>query len=61
MLDVQVDTVKKTITIVLPLEEPRPSSTGKTLLVGGTNGAQKTTALVNGKQVVLTASAYIKP
>jgi hypothetical protein len=61
MLDVIVNVAAKTITITLPLEEPHPSSTGKTLIVGGTNGAQKTSATVNGKTVCLTATAWIKP
>lgn len=49
----------KTITITIPLTTPRPSSSGKTLLVGTFNGHVDTT--VDGKPVRVTASATIKP
>lgn len=48
------------LVIRLPLQTPRPSSPGKSLIVAGTNGAMKTTTEVNGKPVTLTVSAYIK-
>jgi hypothetical protein len=45
----------------LPLQDPRPSSTGKTLIVAGGGGAMTTAAVVNGKAVIVTVTAYIKP
>ena len=38
---------------------PRPSSTGKTLVVSTTGGFKKTTATVNGKQVSVAVNAVI--
>lgn len=48
--------------IRLPLQAPRPSSTGKTLVVATTGGNQTMpTAVVNGKPVTIGVNAYIKP
>ena len=48
--------------IRLPLQTPRPSSTGKTLVVATTGGNQTMpTAVVNGKPVTIGVNAYIKP
>lgn len=48
------------LVIRLPLQKPRPSSTGKSFIVASTNGSLQTTTEVNGKPVTLTVSAYIK-
>jgi hypothetical protein len=50
----------KTLVIKLPLQEPTPSATGKTLVVASTHGNMTTTAMVNGKAVVVGVNAYIK-
>lgn len=48
--------------IRLPILTPRPSSTGKTLVVATTSGPQTMpNALVNGKPVTIGVNAYIKP
>ena len=47
--------------IKIPLQTPRPSSTGKTLVVATTGGNVATTATVNGKPVTVGVNAYIKP
>lgn len=47
--------------IEIDLEEPTPSSSGKTLVVASTRGNTVTTALVNGKPVTIGLNAYIKP
>jgi hypothetical protein len=39
----------------------RPSSSGKTLIVASSGGNITTTALVQGKPVVIGLNAYIKP
>ncbi|MDR3553667.1 MAG: hypothetical protein P4L55_02815 [Syntrophobacteraceae bacterium] len=46
--------------IEIDLEEPTPSSSGKTLVVASTHGNTVTTALVNGKPVTIGLNAYIK-
>lgn len=47
--------------IEIDLEEPTPSSSGKTLVVASTRGNAVTSALVNGKPVTIGLNAYIKP
>ena len=49
------------LTIEIPLQTPRPSASGKTLVVATTNGNATTTATVNGKPVIIGLNAYIKP
>jgi hypothetical protein len=49
------------LVIKLPLQSPRPSSSGKTLVVATTSGNQVTAAMVNGKAVTIGVNAYIKP
>ena len=46
--------------IEIPMNAPRPSVSGKTLVVASTNGNQVTTAQVNGKPVTIGLNAYIK-
>jgi hypothetical protein len=45
----------------IPLHEPRPSATGKTLTVASTHGNKETDARINGHPVVIGVNAYIKP
>lgn len=46
--------------IEIDTQEPRPSATGKTLVVASTHGNQATTAMVNGKAVIIGLNAYIR-
>ena len=46
--------------ISLPLTEPTPSASGKTLLVATSGGNVVTTATVNGQPVVIGVNAYIR-
>ena len=47
--------------IEIDLETPKPSSSGKTLVVASTRGNTVTTAEVDGKPVIIGLNAYIKP
>jgi hypothetical protein len=47
------------LVITIPMNEPRPSSSGKTLVVATSGGNQTTTAVVNGKPVIIGLNAYI--
>jgi hypothetical protein len=47
------------LVIELSLEKPRPSSTGKTLLVASTRGVQRTTARLSGETISIVANAFI--
>lgn len=57
----QVTIEKNELIIRIPVIEPRPSASGKTLVVATTGGNQVTTAMVNGKPVTIGLNAYIKP
>lgn len=50
-----------TLFIEIPLSEPRPSGSGKTLLVATTGGAVKTSEQINGKALTVSLNAYFKP
>lgn len=45
--------------ITCDLEEPKPSASGKTLVVASTRGNMKTSVMVNGKPVIIGLNAYI--
>ncbi len=49
------------LVITIPMNAPRPSASGKTLVVATSGGNVATTATVNGKPVVIGLNAYIKP
>ena len=48
------------LVIRLPIEEPKPSASGKTLIVASTHGTVGAVGLVGGKSVKLTVSAWVK-
>jgi hypothetical protein len=49
------------LVICIPVENPpRPSASGKTLIVATSSGNQTTDAIVNGQSVVVGLNAYIK-
>lgn len=50
-----------TLVVRIPLQTPRPSATGKTLVVATTSGNKVTDAHVNGKPITIGLNAYIKP
>lgn len=48
-----------TLVITMPLSEPTPSASGKSLVVATTRGNLRTTATVNGKPITIGVNAYI--
>ena len=52
---------KGLIVISMPLENPKPSATGKTLVVASSKGKRQTTSRVEGKIVYVIANAFILP
>jgi hypothetical protein len=48
------------LVIRLPMQEPRPSASGKTLVVATTSGNKTTEANVNGKPIIIGLNAYIQ-
>ena len=49
------------LVIRMPLETPRPSTTGKTLIVASSRGNQVTTATIDGRPITVGLNAFIKP
>ena len=58
---IQVEIRDNKLCIEIDLEEPKPSASGKTLVVASTRGNTLTTAKVDGKPIIIGLNAYIKP
>lgn len=55
-------TVKGNVLVIeMPMNVPRPSASGKSLVVASTNGNRVTSATVNGRPITIGLNAYIKP
>lgn len=48
------------LVIRLPISPPRPSASGKTLVVATSGGNRATTATVDGKPVIIGVNAYVQ-
>jgi hypothetical protein len=48
------------LVITIEMQPPTPSASGKTLVVASSHGNQATTAMVDGKPVIVGFNAYIK-
>jgi hypothetical protein len=46
--------------ITVEMQPPTPSASGKTLMIASSHGNQTTTAMIDGKPVVVGLNAYIK-
>lgn len=54
-------TIKDNILYIeIPMETPRESSTGKSLIVASTGGFEKTPLQVEGKQLTINLTAMVK-
>jgi hypothetical protein len=49
------------LVIRIELQAPKPSASGKTLVVASTHGNMATACTVDGKPVTLGLNAFIKP
>jgi hypothetical protein len=47
--------------IELPLEKPKPSTSGKSMLVASTHGVKTTEVFCEGRRIAVNASAFIYP
>jgi len=56
----QVEIKGKTMVITVDMQTPAPSASGKTLVVASSRGNQATTAVIDGKPVIIGFNAYIK-
>ncbi len=50
---------KDELVIRLPLKEPKPSTSGKTLLVAGSGGTVKTGVMYKKKEITVGVNAFI--
>ena len=57
-MEVKIDNGK--LVIIIELQEPTPSASGKTLVVATTHGNVTTDCVIDGKPVVVGLNAYIK-
>jgi len=58
---VSVDEKKKELTIVMPMIDPRPSKSGKSLTIASTFGNfQSEATLVGGRRITIGVNAYVK-
>lgn len=53
MSDIKTEIKNNTLIISIPLQEPTPSASGKTLVVASTHGNMATTAKIEGKPVII--------
>lgn len=58
--EAKMDEEAKTLTVVLDLQEPTPSASGKTLVVATTHGNVPTDVQIDGKPVIVGMNAYIR-
>lgn len=58
-MQVTVDEKKKTLTIVIPIEEAE-SKSGKNLMIAKSGGNKETDAKYKGKNVTVGLNAYVK-
>ena len=58
--EAKIDEEAKTLTLVLDLQEPTPSASGKTLVVATTHGNQPTDVKWNSEPVIVGVNAYIR-
>ena len=57
--EAKIDEKIKTLRLVLDLQKPTPSASGKTLVVASTHGNQATEVKVDEKPVFVGINAYI--
>ena len=48
------------LVITIPMNDPRPSASGKTLVVATSGGNKPTSVQVNGKPIIVGLNAYIQ-
>ena len=59
-MNVTVNEKTKTLTIEIPMQEPTPSASGKTLVIASSHGNQVVQATFKGKPITVGLNAYIR-
>ncbi len=57
-MKVEIDKESNELVIRIPLQEPTPSASGKTLVVASSRGNKETDVRVDGKPVYIGLNAY---
>ena len=58
----KVELLNGSLVITIPVSDPpKPSATGKSLVLASTHGNLTTACLFKGKPIVLGMTAYVKP
>ena len=60
-IDVKIDEANKKMCIIIDMQTPAPSKSGKTQVVATTSGNVTTKAQVNGHPIIIGLNAYYKP
>ena len=58
--EAKLDEQAKALTLVLDLQEPTPSASGKTLVIATTHGNVPTDVQKDGKPIIVGVNAYIR-
>lgn len=58
--NVSVEVKNDSLVITIPMGTPAPSASGKTLVVASAHGNLVTSAVIDGKPVIVGVNAYIK-
>lgn len=58
-MSLHVEVKGNKLIITADLQTPTPSASGKTLVVASSRGNKATTAVINGKPVIVGLNAYI--
>lgn len=61
MSNATVTIMNNKLIVEIDLDAPRPSSSGKTLLIAGTGGFQRTGVEHQGKEISVNLTATVKP
>lgn len=59
-MSIEVKVEGKKLVITADLETPTPSASGKTMVVCSSHGNMATTAIVDGKPVIVGLNCYIR-
>lgn len=58
---VTIDEKAKTLTIIMDLDQPRASASGKTMVVASSRGNTQTDAVMDGHTLIVGVNCYFKP
>lgn len=59
-MSIEVKIEGKKIVITADIQTPAPSASGKTLVIASSHGNQATTAVIDGKPVIVGLNCYIR-